>query len=747
MRPPIFLRKSEISILKQNFNKYIIQKPKHITNHTDPLSVNKVLNIPTVKTRPKSFSINREHPNQTNCENKWNQLFTSPLWPEVCNQPNTPLQTKKSKCRRGRKIKTKTVPTIQINQAMCDNHVVNRKRNNHSRPRKNKNAGCNMSLIHNLSNTHLTKNEIAVLEKGLSFCPTPRWSDWAIKKDVFKLRQKLDWKFSKGKPTKNYSPLITLLKKGGRNNREPPHNIHCLKEHTGKLLESILAYKREGKRNLSRPQRHALTQLRSRKSIIIKPSDKSGGIIILNKSDYEKEALIQLSNKDDFIEVHGREIDIIKQVNKEIETLERQLITEGALSPYLKDSLQQQKPKLANFYILPKIHKPVRPETGLPKGRPVTSGCAAPTRRLDKYLTYYLMKLLPTLPECLRDTTDFLTKLLEIKKINGPCLLYTCDIESLYPSIDTKRGIELVTDFYNDKLPWLTQLCQKEISQPPPSTQALKKGLEILMTNNYIKFGSRIFLQKRGCATGACVSVSYANIYVHSELRETNHGPHTPMIELRFIDDIFGILKGNESQLCDYIKQLQTNKGGLKFTYEYSEKEVNFLDVKVKRLVSGTIITDIYHKPTARHQFLHSNSAHPISLKRALPFSQGLRYRRIISNEEKLKARLKELKKFFVRRGYSKKMLTQELNRVLRIPRSETLKKHDKKNIDRIILTTTYHPTHENELNKQLKIFWTGIKQEYSRQYWWEHFPKQQPMIAYSRPKNLKQMLIRAAFT
>jgi len=67
------------------------------------------------------------------------------------------------------------------------------------------------------------------------------------------------------------------------------------------------------------------------------------------------------------------------------------------------------------------------------------------------------------------------------------------------------------------------------------------------------------------------------------------------------------------------------------------------MKVKVKCLVTGKLITNIYHKPTARHQFLHSNSEHPISLKGALPFSQGLRYRRIILNEEKPKARLKEL--------------------------------------------------------------------------------------------------------
>jgi hypothetical protein len=45
------------------------------------------------------------------------------------------------------------------------------------------------------------------------------------------------------------------------------------------------------------------------------------------------------------------------------------------------------------------------------------------------------------------------------------------------------------------------------------------------MYNNYIRFGNRIFLQRKGMASGASVPVAYANIYVHLELMETYKDP------------------------------------------------------------------------------------------------------------------------------------------------------------------------------------------------------------------------------
>jgi hypothetical protein len=106
---------------------------------------------------------------------------------------------------------------------------------------------------------------------------------------------------------------------------------------------------------------------------------------------------------------------------------------------------------------------------------------------------------------------------------------------------------------------------------------------------NYINFGYRIFPQRKRIekvsvgATGASVSVAYANIYVHSELMQTYKGPIKPLLEYRFVDDVFGIFPGNSKQLSTYIEFLQKNKGNLEFTLEFNETKMNFLDVTLKK--------------------------------------------------------------------------------------------------------------------------------------------------------------------
>ena len=43
--------------------------------------------------------------------------------------------------------------------------------------------------------------------------------------------------------------------------------------------------------------------------------------------------------------------------------------------------------------------------------------------------------------------------------------------------------------------------------------------------------------------------------------------------------------------------------------------------------------TDLLCKPTDTNQFLHRKSCHPWHTKKAIPYSQALRYRRICSED------------------------------------------------------------------------------------------------------------------
>ena len=106
-----------------------------------------------------------------------------------------------------------------------------------------------------------------------------------------------------------------------------------------------------------------------------------------------------------------------------------------------KQYLIQSDVKPGRFYILPKIHKPGNP------GRPIVSSNSHPTERLSHFVDYHLQPLVHKLPSFVKDTNDFLNKLLTIGNLPANSLLVTLDVSSLYTNISHKEGINACEHF------------------------------------------------------------------------------------------------------------------------------------------------------------------------------------------------------------------------------------------------------------------------------------------------------------
>ena len=83
-----------------------------------------------------------------------------------------------------------------------------------------------------------------------------------------------------------------------------------------------------------------------------------------------------------------------------------------------------------------------------------------------------------------------------------------------------------------------------------------------------------------------------------------------PLVWFRYIDDIFFIWTHGEKSLKKFMMEFNNFNPNIKFTYEFSEESINFLDLNVK-FSSGKIQTSLYVKPTDCHQYLHYESSHP----------------------------------------------------------------------------------------------------------------------------------------
>ena len=151
---------------------------------------------------------------------------------------------------------------------------------------------------------------------------------------------------------------------------------------------------------------------------------------------------------------------------------------------------------------------------------------------------------------------------------------------------------------------------------------------------------------------------SYANLFLGKLERDALlNFPHQPYLWLTSIDDIFMIwpIAGPEKLklFVDYLNNLHST---IKFTCSLSHSNIPFLDVMVS-VKDGSIETDLYTKPTDKHQYLLVSSCHPQHTKRAIPFSLALPLHRICSNPDNYKLRTNELIDYLANRGYDKTFL------------------------------------------------------------------------------------------
>ena len=105
------------------------------------------------------------------------------------------------------------------------------------------------------------------------------------------------------------------------------------------------------------------------------------------------------------------------------------------------------------------------------------------------------------------------------------------------------------------------------------------------------------------------------------------------------------------------------------------------------------IETDLYSKPTDKHQHLLYSFCHPYHINKAIPYSLALRLRRICSTDEAFNNRCNELTNYLVKRGYKRDFIRKQIKRAVDIPRITTLRPSIKSNkCNRVPFILTYDP-------------------------------------------------------
>ncbi|CAJ0936573.1 unnamed protein product [Ranitomeya imitator] len=467
--------------------------------------------------------------------------------------------------------------------------------------------------------------------------------------------------------------------------------------------------------NLTNLDLQASQILREDKNIIIKPADKGGAIVVMDRTDYIKEAYRQLGDNTVYIKLSK---DPTNDIRDDISSILKTYLDLGVIDSKTRDFLIKANPVTPVLYLLPKVHKSLIN----PPGRPIIAATDSILSPISIFLEKVLTPLTQKSQSYLLDTGAFLRTLHTIGTVPDDSYLVSFDVKDLYTSIPHDKGIDCVRRL----------LVTSELD--PNTIDLCLELLKIVLTRNYFLFEDNYYLQAQGTAMGSNMAPPYANTYMatfEEEVVYQNGLFRTHCVTWkRFIDDIFCIWTGSLDSLNEFFETLNQSWSGLSFTITKDTQQVSFLDTLVIKDASGTLSTDLYRKPTDRNSLLYYTSLHPVSTKNAIPRSQFQRVDRIVTDPTKKKVRVDEMYHKFRERGYPPNVLHDALQ-----PRISP----KQSSMGRIPFVHTYHP-YVHILHHNIRKHWRLLREAHPDiPEFQNHF-----LPCYKCPRNIRDTLVKA---
>ena len=475
-----------------------------------------------------------------------------------------------------------------------------------------------------------------------------------------------------------------------------------------KLLSAKPSRRRKNHHNLGKDEKKAITELTNKPDIIIKPADKGSGTVIMDLCDYIDEANSQLSNEKHYKQVPS---DPSPHIRANITRELKYLTLLGILKENMVKWLIPPTSTPARFYMLPKIHKRLIK----PPGRPIMSANGHITERLSEYVDLHLKAHVPKIKSYIKDTQHLLG-ILKDTQVTSESIFVSFDVSALYTNIPHDEGISAINNFLTTHT-------------NPSIARRISSLTKLVLENNNFTFNDNHYIQVSGTAMGTKMAPSYANIFM-AEFEETHtpQAPCKPVFWKRFIDDILCIFHKNDD-IDSYTTWLNTLHPTIKFTSERGTS-ISFLDTYLTIQESGEIRIRPYLKPTDTKQYLDPSSCHPPHNIQSIPYSQALRILRICNTQEDQDRELENLRGYFLNRKYEK----WRVDKAFKLALKDYKQVKGTKKETGCTLIVPYNPNNPN-YQQILNTVWNELGHEVNLV---------RPMVAYTRPKNLRDLLTKA---
>jgi hypothetical protein len=594
-----------------------------------------------------------------------------------------------------------------------------------SRSRGHQTASENEAVT-NLSSYKLTQAEQSLLTKGLKFIPdrtkidtTKLLSDLGEWERRMRLREFFHDRQSgvdENEDDQNPEEKFRIKKKSfftPKKGRDVWLDLYI------ELVKNdvVGSLRKAGNLNVTKEENSAFMSLLHNKDIVIRPADKGSGIVIVNKSDYIDKLYQEMTDNKSYCQTDE---DLTEASAKSVRSLVNKMHRDGAISKGLKQYLIPRYPAAGKLKGNPKLHKPGNPY------RVIVSGVNSATEKIAEVAEHELNEYVVKSPSYLKDTTDFLQKLKEVKTpVDADAILFCFDVRQLYPSVPREEGIEACKE------------ALKVRTNPIVPTKYAVRMIETVLDNNNFNFGDKHFTQTGGVAIGSRLGCNFASAYMRKWDEQLLQFDQIPTFYKRYIDDGFGIWSDGLEALQAFAAYANNIHPDIKIELRWSKDRIEFLDTWVV-LENGCVYTDLYTKPTDKQLYIYNSSCHPAHTKKGLAYSLGLRLKRICQRDVDYNRHRAGLKSQLRKRGYSGKSIENQLRKVDILDRESLLKGSSKKTSEqRIPLVVTY--------SKLLPDIRTILRKHETTLYQSERMRNvfsKPPLLAYRRDRNIADVLV-----
>lgn len=230
--------------------------------------------------------------------------------------------------------------------------------------------------IVNLAKIKLSATEISVLSRGLTFCPSNgKYSELTLLKHLDNFARTLrlrEYFFDRSDGENAKSSFVAKHHWTPSAQREENLDLYI----RAVQREVFQAYQSHRTRyhNITKNEQDALNALSNRQDIVIKPADKGGGIVILDRNDYVKVGDRQLGDRKFYKPLLS---DPTKEHQTIVNNVLDQLVGAREIDRKLARALTSAHPVVGRFYMLPKLHKIGN------LGRPIISGIGTITEPIS----------------------------------------------------------------------------------------------------------------------------------------------------------------------------------------------------------------------------------------------------------------------------------------------------------------------------------------------------------------------------